>query len=287
MATILAVGIATIDIINHVSQFPAEDDEVRAVSQLIARGGNATNTLVVLSQLGHHCHWSGVLIDEPDSLIVKQDLERHQINFGHCLRLAEGKMPTSYITLSEATASRTIVHHRDCPELPFAHFKHLDISAFDWVHFEGRNIEELEKMLRWLRQHHPEIGCSLEVEKPRPGIEALFPLVDLLMFSRPYAQSQGFDSAKDFLKAQRAPGLMSCSWGEQGAWLRSGELEVHSPAFPPEKVVDTLGAGDTFNAGLISALVNGDSPEQALSLACQLAGRKCGQFGYDNLSSSL
>jgi ketohexokinase len=285
MATLLAIGIATIDIINHVSQFPAEDDEVRAISQLITRGGNATNTLVVLSQLGHRCHWSGVLVDEPDSLVVKHDLEQHQIDYSSCLHLNTGKMPTSYITLNEANASRTIVHHRDCPELPFAHFKHLDIAAFDWIHFEGRNIEELEKMLHWLRQHHPEIPCSMEVEKPRPGIEALFHLVDVLMFSRPYAKAQGSENAADFLQAQTAPGLMSCTWGEQGAWLRNGKETIHSPAFLPENLVDTLGAGDTFNAGLISALVSAKAPEQALEQACQLAGQKCGQFGFDNLSS--
>ena len=49
MANILAVGIATIDIINRVNGYPHEDDEIRAISQSIRRGGNATNTLVVLS----------------------------------------------------------------------------------------------------------------------------------------------------------------------------------------------------------------------------------------------
>lgn len=35
-----------------------------------------------------------------------------------------------------------------------------------------------------------------------------------------------------------------------------GEL-VHSDAFPPETLVDTLGAGDTFNAAVIFALSAG------------------------------
>lgn len=35
-----------------------------------------------------------------------------------------------------------------------------------------------------------------------------------------------------------------------------GEL-VHSDAFPPETLVDTLGAGDTFNAAVIFALSGG------------------------------
>lgn len=287
MASILAVGIATIDIINHVSHYPAEDDEMRAVSQQQVRGGNATNTLVVLSQLGHHCHWSGVLIDEPDAAIIEADLQHFAIDYSSCLHLKDGKMPTSYITVSEDNGSRTIVHYRDCPELPASRLQSLDLSGIDWVHFEGRNVPELDKMLRWLKQSYPDIRCSLEVEKPRDGIETLFDLPDVLMFSRPYANSRGYDNAGDFLDQQAAPALMTCSWGEQGAWLKHKDHIIHNPAFPPPQVVDTLGAGDTFNAGLISALANNETAEQAVQFACQLAGRKCGQKGYDNLSSTL
>lgn len=35
-------------------------------------------------------------------------------------------------------------------------------------------------------------------------------------------------------------------------------IVVHSDAFPPEAVVDTLGAGDTFNASVIYTLSNGE-----------------------------
>ena len=286
MATILAVGIATLDIINTVACYPAEDDEVRALSQQQVRGGNATNTLTVLSQLGHQSHWAGVLIDEPDADIIKQALHRYQIDFSHCQYLTEGKVPTSYITLNEATASRTIVHHRDCPELSFDHFKTLKLEQFDWVHFEGRNISELKKMLVWLKQHYPALPCSLEVEKPRNDIEALFQLPDVLMFSKPYAQSRGYDDAATFLGSLTETAIMSCSWGESGAWLKHYNAIVHSPAFPPEQVIDTLGAGDTFNAGLISALVQKQTAQQALTYACQLAGKKCGQTGFDNLLAS-
>jgi hypothetical protein len=51
MAKILGIGIAALDIINTVDGYPNEDAEVRAINQRVCRGGNATNTLVVLSQL--------------------------------------------------------------------------------------------------------------------------------------------------------------------------------------------------------------------------------------------
>lgn len=40
---------------------------------------------------------------------------------------------------------------------------------------------------------------------------------------------------------------------------------VHSDAFPPETLVDTLGAGDTFNAAVIYKLSNG---ETAFKIVC-------------------
>ena len=57
----------------------------------------------------------------------------------------------------------------------------------------------------------------------------------------------------------------------------------HSDAFPPEKVIDTLGAGDTFVAGAIYSLIKESSVEHALIFACSLAGFKCGVAGNDGL----
>jgi len=71
------------------------------------------------------------------------------------------------------------------------------------------------------------------------------------------------------------------TWGEDGAYglPRRGEV-IHSPAFPPIKVKETLGAGDTFNAGVIDAYVRGLELAEALPFACRLAGNKCGQVGF-------
>lgn len=56
-----------------------------------------------------------------------------------------------------------------------------------------------------------------------------------------------------------------------------------SPAYPPEQVVNTLGAGDTFMAACIKALVNGADVEKVLGFACKVAGAKCGLRDLDEL----
>ncbi len=283
MARILAVGNATLDIINHVDTYPHEDQEVRAQSQQRCRGGNATNSLVILSQLGHDCAWAGTLAAEPDAETITSELRQYQIDLSAVHTLEHGKVPTSYVTLSRSSGSRTIVHFRDLPEYHSEHFAKIDLQHFDWVHFEGRNLPQVKLMLERMRLEQPRLPCSIEVEKPREGIEQLFSYADVLMFSRDFAQHHGYEDAGEFLRHMSKQGLsakMSCTWGEKGAHglNKHGEI-LHAPAFPVGTVVDTLGAGDVFNAGLIDQLVRKHDLDTALTEASRLAGKKCGIYG--------
>jgi ketohexokinase len=288
---VLGIGIATVDIVNLVESYPPEDAEVRALGQRLGRGGNATNTLVVLSQLGHRCAWGGVIADEPDSQHILVDLHAHGIDTGACVRHPGGKAPTSYICLSRETGSRTIVHYRNLPEFSSADFRRVDLSNFDWVHFEAREPLETRRMVEQLRRQRPGTPCSVEVEKPRDGVEALFAGPDLLLFSRTFAQAQGYSEPAAFLGEMRrltpAPWLV-CAWGERGAAAMDSQSRLwESPAYPPTRLVDTLGAGDVFNAGVIHGLLHRRPLAQVLAGACRLAGHKCGCSGLNGLSNRL
>lgn len=288
MAKILAVGIATFDIINLVADYPCQDTEVRALSQRVSRGGNATNTLVVLSQLGHQGSWAGVWVDEPDGKKILEDLMRYKIDSRFCRIESQGKMPTSYVILNQSNGSRTIVHYRNLAEFNFTDFQKIDLSTFDWLHFEGRQVEETVLMLQRARQLYPSLPISIEIEKPRPQIERLFSFASVLLFSRNFVQHRGYHEAPGFLRRLR-PQLpqtrLICAWGERGGYgLEIDGPLLHSPSYPPRQVIDTLGAGDTFNASIIDSLCHQQELATALHDACRLAGKKCGQVGLAGLS---
>jgi ketohexokinase len=286
MARILGVGIATLDIINTVDHYPQEDEEMRALSQRVSRGGNCANTLVALGQLGHVCNWAGVVSDEPDVRHILADLEEQRVDHDDCLVHPGGKVPTSYITLNRANGSRTIVHYRDLPELPYSHFETVDLNGYDWFHFEGRNIEETLLMMQRVRERMPLTPVSLEVEKPREGIEALFDQATVIIFSKAYAQARGYDDGEAFLREMHKVTPQSttlyCAWGDEGGYgiLKDG-TPLHSPAFPPPELVDTIGAGDVFNAGIIHGELNDLARRDCLEQACRIAGDKCGVEGIE------
>jgi ketohexokinase len=281
---VLGVGIATLDLVNEVDRYPAEDAEIRARAQRVGRGGNCTNTLAVLAQLGHACSWAGTLGDDAAADRVMRDLAGQAVDARWVERRAGEHTPTSCITLSLSTGSRTIVHFRELAEFRAEAFARIPLEDFDWVHFEGRAVPELARMLDRLDAAGGP-PCSLEVEKPREGIEDLFGRVDLLLFGRAYAESHGHVEAASLLR-DAAPATVDavCAWGDRGAWGRAADGEIyHAPAWRPERVVDTLGAGDVFNAAAIDARLRGAAMPAVLEAACRLAGVKCGRRGLDQL----
>lgn len=287
MSNILIVGIATLDIINITDHYPHEDEEIRALSQRIVCGGNAANTASVMAQYGHNIEFAGTLADEPYGHMIQQQLTARHVATDYCHFVDDAKAPTSYVTLNQKSGSRTIVHYRDLPEYDYEYFKRIPLEAFDWFHFEGRNVPEVKLMLREARQRHAASPISLEIEKQREGIDSLLPLADILLFSRAFATERGFSNVTEFfdvIRRHATNAILVCTWGEQGAWLRDlSNTEYHIPAYPPPKVIDTLAAGDTFNAGLIHSLSSGNIPLEAVNHACQLAGKKVGQPGIEGL----
>jgi ketohexokinase len=282
MARILLVGTVTLDLVFGLDHHPEADEEMRAQSLRICRGGNAANSAVVLSRLGHQAEFLGVLAEALETAVIERDFVAHGVAYQHCPQLP-GRPPTSSIYLS--AGNRSIVHYRDLPELAAEYLQGIDLGDYDWLHFEGRNVAALRSMLAHARSRYPSLPISLELEKPRPEIETVFDEADLLLCSRGFAEHYGYDDPGAFLQwmsSSAARPAVVVAWGQAGAYGRSRDGSMfHGAAVAVRRAVDTLGAGDTFNAGMIDTALRGLQLDQALTEACTLAGRKCGVHGFD------
>ncbi len=290
MANILGVGNAVLDTIFTVANHPTENQEIRAQNKTTSTGGNINNTLYVLSQLGHQCAICCSIATDFEAKQLLEGLHARSLSTQLVQTFIQGKTPSSFITINQKSGERTIVHYRDLPEISFEHFAKITIEDFDWLHFEGRNIKNLTGMINIAKTFLTYQPISLEVEKPREGIESLFEHVHLLIFSHHYAQEKGFSTGYTLLEhiQKQTPNTrLVCTWGEQGVWF--ADINQHIQHINAEAIqpIDTLGAGDTFNAALIHYLIQTNNLEQSVKQANTLAAKKCTQFGLDNLLHTI
>ncbi|KAM7238653.1 hypothetical protein CapIbe_010173 [Capra ibex] len=235
--------------------------------------------------------WLGL---PPPSFLVA-DFRQRGVDVSQVAWQSRGETPCSCCIVNTSNGSRTIVlYDTNLPDVSAKDFEKVELTRFKWIHIEGRNASEQVKMLQRIEQHNarqpPEskIKVSVEVEKPREELYQLFGYGDVVFVSKDVAKHFGFRSAEEALRGLysrvRKGTTLVCAWAEEGADALGpdGQL-LHSDAFPPPHVVDTLGAGDTFNAAVIFSLSQGKSMQEALRFGCQVAGKKCGLQGFDGI----
>lgn len=292
---ILCVGLVVLDIINVVDKYPEEDTDRRCLSQRWQRGGNASNSCTVLSLLGARCAFMGSLAPGHVADFLVADFKQRGIDVSQVAWQSQGDTPCSCCIVNNSNGSRTIIlYDTNLPDVSAKDFEKVDLTRFKWIHIEGRNASEQVKMLQRIEQYNAKqplsqrIRVSVEIEKPREELFQLFCYGEVVFVSKDVAKHLGFQSAAEALRGLygrvKKGATLVCAWAEEGADALGpdGQL-LHSDAFPPPRVVDTLGAGDTFNASVIFSLSKGNSMQEALRFGCQVAGRKCGLQGFEGI----
>jgi 2-dehydro-3-deoxygluconokinase len=228
-----------------------------------------------------------------DTMLKNWQQEGINLNF---IRRIKSKLPGLYLIRTDAAGERTFYFYRSnsaARELfkgqsvdDLIHgllaMDYLYLSAITLAILDSESRERLWELLKKAKQKGTKIvfdtnyRASLwpDQESARSAIEQTLKWVDIAFPTLADDQMLFADvspeaCAQRFLKSGVNEVLVKC--GPDPALLVTRDQQVSIPACAVDKVVDTTGAGDSFNAAYLAARLLGSGPKNAVEKAHQLA----------------
>lgn len=261
-------------------------------------GGAVFNTAIALGRLGVHAGFFSGISSDMFGKLLRQELEASGVD---CRYLRISPRPTtlafvqlergqaSYSFYDENTAGRMLTE-ADLPELG-GDVETMLFGAISLISEPAGSA--YEALMRRERENRvmmldPNIRPNFIPDRPRhlARIEAMMAMADILKISDEDLGWLGHaGSPEDFVQAwlKRGPSLVIVTHGGDGAtgYTQRDRISVTPPHVD---VVDTVGAGDTFNGGLLASLseqglltkpaitaLSGEALHAALDLATRAA----------------
>lgn len=245
-------------------------------------GGNALNVAVLARRFGlAETAYIGLVGDDQEGTHIRASLIAEGLTDEH-LRQAKGK--TGKTKVSIVGGDRVFVgsNHGGVRKRLMLRMDEDDlnlIARLGYIH--SSCFSYLEPELSRIRRAAKEISFDFSEGRDRDYLAAICPLVSLAFFS---ASDLADDETESFIAEVHALGAteVCVTQGERGAVFSDGFQKLRQGIVKVD-LVDTMGAGDAFIAGLLAARIKGAPLDGALAHAAASAASACewpGAFGY-------
>jgi 2-dehydro-3-deoxygluconokinase len=286
-------------------------DDTRSLDMELA--GAESNVSVALARLGWRTGWVSRMPDHALANAILRALRSDGVDVSAVKCVPDERLGTYFIEYATLPRSTQVIYDRANSAA-----SHLTSADIDWeylldtrlLHLTGITAALSESCYNLLveaiqRAHAAGVTVSFDVNyraklwPAETAGEKLRPLIaeaDLLL-------CKGADAASLFgcqgeprqlmtqLKALTHAPAVFCTFGEQGAALLSGDEFVTQPALPVQ-IVDRIGSGDAFAAGVLDGWLSCDGSagnisvlRECLHRGVALAAIALSQFGDRVLSS--
>ena len=288
VATVLACGVAVLDVQQTVDRFPGPDEKVVATELLVASGGPAANAAVTAAALGAGARLLTRIGDSPLGRLIGSDLARCGVEVvDRADPLDEPAVSTVLVT--RGTGQRAVVSinasRRSAPDPDAVGPVPPLLAGVGAVLVDGHHLDLALPVAAAARAAG--IPVLLDGGSWKPGLERLLAQVDIAVLSAdlhvpPELAPRTGHPADDVLAAVSAlgPPVVARSHGPLPVEVltRTGRSEVPVPRL---QVVDTLGAGDVLHGALsvwVAARGTGDLLA-GVAWAARIAADSCTASG--------
>lgn len=234
--------------------------------------GNAANVAVGAQKLGLSTAIYTNLGDDDQGQRIKSTLEGYGVS-GEFIKVNPGRESNLSVVLTFQGERTIFVYHQDwayqLPELP----------AFKWVYltsmaetFTSSNI--MDEVCHYIEKTHANLVYGPGTHQLAADVKRYPKLLEkchLLIVNMSEAkrilniESDQSPQVRDLLSKMLflGPKIVVITDGEEGSYATDGQKNLKAGIYPTQ-VVERTGAGDSYSAGLVSALALGQTLEEAM-----------------------
>lgn len=289
MKKIVGIGANVCDMLITIPHYPSEDTKLRASSVIQSGGGPCATGLVAAAKLGADCSYIGTLTDDGAGVFLKNDLEKYNVSTELVTTVGGYTSFSSYVLLSENSASRTCVFHKgDIPEWSLNDEQKIAIKSAELLMIDGNEMKAAYEAVKIAHENGTKV--LYDAGGLYDGIEKLLPYTDILIPSEEFAlehtNTKNAEEAAKKLYSMYSPEVVVITQGSEGGIMYDGTDIREYPAFYVD-AVDTNGSGDVFHGAFAYAVVNGFDYYRACIFSSAVSALKCTKIGARNAVPTL
>lgn len=300
MPEIAVVGDANVDIIVPFPLFlNPERTKVEYPTPEVVGGGTCANTAVALAKLDRDVLFAGTVGDDSYGRFTRKDLIDAGVNVDGLV--VDRKVNTvGVFAFIDETGERYLWgwprDHQSFKELDWDRLPMKKLAEVSWIHssgmcltYAGGSRDSIIRLFAWARERgiRTSLDLNLRVDSGEldpdfaGALNEILPQVDYLLGSGPeefayLGRDNWRENARKLACGGRVVVARDGSRGSVG--FTQGNPEINVPAFKVE-VADTVGAGDTYNAGFINAILSGEELTGALRQGNAVSGYEVSHKG--------
>jgi ribokinase len=276
MSRIVVIGSVSMDLVVTTDKRPQAGETVIGQTFQTVPGGKGANQAVAAARLGGRVEMVGCIGSDEFGQRIRQNFDLNGVGTSHLRTIDNEVTGTAHIVLAEGDNSIVVVQsankHVRFTETELEQL--LDEETFVLLQLEIP-IATVEQVSAYCRSRN--IPVLLNPAPSQALTETLLANVTYVTPNEHECRDLFGDvSLEDVLR--RYPNKLIVTEGVNGVRFFDGETIQHVPAIQAD-VVDTTGAGDTFNGALAAALMEGSELREAVRFAVVASGLSVEGFG--------
>jgi ribokinase len=250
---IIGLGEVVVDWVSRIPYFPKPDEKIDALSEDYFSGGVTANYLVAVSRLGIKTGFIGAVGDDYYGKFLIDDFNKENVDTSFTLKKSGFKTPVNFIFI--CNGEKTIIQspHMQFTKLSISDLPESYITKSKLLHTTIIHPKITELAIGIAKEHDIKISIDLESQIAQRGWKNLKNILlnaDILIPNKEGAKKitnceTPEESANELIG--RGIPIVIITLGRNGALLTTQKTQKIIPTFDIKKVVDTTGAGDTFN----------------------------------------